>query len=74
MSVKISYLEKTGAECWLYTSQKSLKAKMVGFARALPTLRNMILFQILKYLCLTMSAGVWEREKYCYRSNEGFTF
>ncbi len=34
----------------------------VGFALALPTLRKNNLNQILKYLCITMSASAWERE------------
>ncbi len=38
----------------LYISQKSLKANMVGFAIALPTLHNTLIFQLFKYLCLTM--------------------
>ncbi len=33
----------------------------VGFAIALPTLRKNNLNQILKYLCITMISGAWER-------------
>jgi hypothetical protein len=37
--------------------------KSGGYAIALGALHNTFRFQLLKYLCITMSAGAWEPEK-----------